>query len=163
MPPGSWLSHSIKEAAPLGSPFMVERELWQRELIGPGEREILTRLRTLRNQASHMQSFQITEHEAAAYIDTALSLTARPQLSERTTMTTTTDIVAKLWGLCNVLRDDGVTYNEYVTELDLSAVPEDARGGTRPKRPCCARTACRTAIDGDILAKREGHGTARLL
>lgn len=31
--------------------------------------------------------------------------------------TTTTDIVAKLWGLCNVLRDDGVTYNEYVTEL----------------------------------------------
>ncbi|TIM34157.1 MAG: SAM-dependent methyltransferase [Mesorhizobium sp.] len=32
-------------------------------------------------------------------------------------MTATTDIVAKLWGLCNVLRDDGVTYNEYVTEL----------------------------------------------
>lgn len=32
-------------------------------------------------------------------------------------MKTTTDIVAKLWGLCNVLRDDGVTYNEYVTEL----------------------------------------------
>lgn len=32
-------------------------------------------------------------------------------------MTSTTDIVAKLWGLCNVLRDDGVTYNEYVTEL----------------------------------------------
>lgn len=32
-------------------------------------------------------------------------------------MTTTSDIVAKLWGLCNVLRDDGVTYNEYVTEL----------------------------------------------
>lgn len=30
---------------------------------------------------------------------------------------TTTHIVAKLWGLCNVLRDDGVTYNEYVTEL----------------------------------------------
>jgi type I restriction enzyme M protein len=32
-------------------------------------------------------------------------------------MATTTDIVAKLWALCNVLRDDGVTYNEYVTEL----------------------------------------------
>ncbi|NIE79653.1 N-6 DNA methylase [Asaia sp. As-1742] len=32
-------------------------------------------------------------------------------------MSTTTDIVAKLWSLCNVLRDDGVTYNEYVTEL----------------------------------------------
>src|SRR6185503_8074685 len=32
-------------------------------------------------------------------------------------MTSTTDIVAKLWSLCNILRDDGVTYNEYVTEL----------------------------------------------
>lgn len=32
-------------------------------------------------------------------------------------MSTTTNIVAKLWSLCNVLRDDGVTYNEYVTEL----------------------------------------------
>lgn len=32
-------------------------------------------------------------------------------------MSTTTDIVAKLWNMCNVLRDDGITYNEYVTEL----------------------------------------------
>ena len=30
---------------------------------------------------------------------------------------TTHDIVAKLWTLCHILRDDGVTYNEYVTEL----------------------------------------------
>lgn len=29
----------------------------------------------------------------------------------------TYDIVTKLWGLCNLLRDDGVTYHEYVTEL----------------------------------------------
>jgi type I restriction enzyme M protein len=32
-------------------------------------------------------------------------------------MTTTSDIVAKLWNLCNVLKDDGVTYQAYVTEL----------------------------------------------
>jgi len=32
-------------------------------------------------------------------------------------MTTTQDIVAKLWNLCHVLRDDGITYHEYVTEL----------------------------------------------
>ncbi len=32
-------------------------------------------------------------------------------------MTTTTDIVAKLWNLCHVLRDDGITYHQYVTEL----------------------------------------------
>lgn len=27
------------------------------------------------------------------------------------------DIVAKLWNLCNALKDDGVTYHQYVTEL----------------------------------------------
>ena len=32
-------------------------------------------------------------------------------------MTKTIDIVQKLWNLCNVLRDDGVTYHQYVTEL----------------------------------------------
>jgi type I restriction enzyme M protein len=31
--------------------------------------------------------------------------------------TITHDIVAKLWNLCNVLKDDGVTYHQYVTEL----------------------------------------------
>ncbi len=30
---------------------------------------------------------------------------------------TTQDIVARLWSLCHVLRDDGTSYNEYVTEL----------------------------------------------
>ncbi|HOX51714.1 MAG TPA: type I restriction-modification system subunit M N-terminal domain-containing protein, partial [Fibrobacteria bacterium] len=32
-------------------------------------------------------------------------------------MASTSDIVARLWSLCNVLRDDGVTYQAYVTEL----------------------------------------------
>ncbi|MHC2795523.1 type I restriction enzyme M protein [Mesorhizobium jarvisii] len=62
-------------------------------------------------------------------------------------MTTTTDIVAKLWGLCNVLRDDGVTYNEYVTELTYllflkmleetgreNRLPENYRWGKLAKR-----------------------------
>ena len=30
---------------------------------------------------------------------------------------TTSEIVSKLWNLCNVLRDDGITYHQYVTEL----------------------------------------------
>ncbi len=29
----------------------------------------------------------------------------------------TNDIVGKLWNLCHILRDDGVTYHQYVTEL----------------------------------------------
>ena len=32
-------------------------------------------------------------------------------------VTATTDIVQKLWSLCHVLRDDGITYLQYVTEL----------------------------------------------
>src|SRR6266545_3223960 len=30
---------------------------------------------------------------------------------------TTTEIVQRLWNLCNILKDDGVTYHQYVTEL----------------------------------------------
>ena len=55
-------------------------------------------------------------------------------------MASTIDIVAKLWSLCHVLRDDGVTYNEYVTELTyllflkmLAEVP-DHNGGLREDR-----------------------------
>jgi len=32
-------------------------------------------------------------------------------------VSTTHDIVGKLWNLCNVLKGDGVTYHQYVTEL----------------------------------------------
>lgn len=32
-------------------------------------------------------------------------------------MSVTSDIVQKLWNLCHILRDDGVTYLQYVTEL----------------------------------------------
>ena len=29
----------------------------------------------------------------------------------------TQEIVNKLWNLCNVLRDDGITYHQYLNEL----------------------------------------------
>ncbi|MDZ7924338.1 MAG: type I restriction-modification system subunit M N-terminal domain-containing protein [Marinagarivorans sp.] len=32
---------------------------------------------------------------------------------------TNNDIVQKLWNLCDVLRDDGINYSDYVTELVL--------------------------------------------
>ncbi len=40
----------------------------------------------------------------------------------------TQNIVAKLCNLCNVLRDDGVTYHQYLTELTYSIVPENGGG-----------------------------------
>ena len=51
-------------------------------------------------------------------------------------MTSTQDIVAKLWSLCHVLRDDGVSYQEYVTELTfllfLKMMQETEREGRIP-------------------------------
>jgi type I restriction enzyme M protein len=55
-------------------------------------------------------------------------------------MSGTRDIVQRLWGLCNILRDDGITYQDYVTELTYllflkmlaeknqeSLIPDDCR------------------------------------
>lgn len=64
-------------------------------------------------------------------------------------MSTTTDIVAKLWSLCNVLRDDGITYNEYVTELTyllfLKMLEETGKEARLPEE-----------WRWSLLAKREG-------
>jgi type I restriction enzyme M protein len=52
-------------------------------------------------------------------------------------MTTTHDIVQKLWGLCDVLRDDGITYHQYVNELTwllfLKMAKETGREKDLPK------------------------------
>ena len=52
-------------------------------------------------------------------------------------LATTRDIVAKLWNLCHVLRDDGVSYSEYVTELTfllfLKMLAETGRENLLPK------------------------------
>lgn len=64
-------------------------------------------------------------------------------------METTQDIVAKLWSLCHVLRDDGITYNEYVTELTyllfLKMLAETERENRLP-----------TGYRWSELAQREG-------
>lgn len=66
-------------------------------------------------------------------------------------MASTTDIVAKLWALCNVLRDDGVTYNEYVTELTyllfLKMLQETGKEDRLPKQYRWAELAKREGMD----------------
>ncbi|MFZ5440929.1 MAG: N-6 DNA methylase [Myxococcota bacterium] len=51
--------------------------------------------------------------------------------------TATTDIVQKLWNLCTLLREDGVTYHQYVTELTyllfLKMMKEQGRETALPK------------------------------
>lgn len=49
---------------------------------------------------------------------------------------TNQEIVAKLWNLCNVLRDDGITYHQYVTELTYILFLKMAKEtGTEDKIP----------------------------
>ncbi len=66
-------------------------------------------------------------------------------------MTKTGDIVAKLWSLCHVLRDDGVTYNEYVTELTfllfLKMLEETKKEDRLPKMYRWRELAKREGLD----------------
>ncbi|MBD1865189.1 MULTISPECIES: N-6 DNA methylase [Trichocoleus] len=52
-------------------------------------------------------------------------------------MSATSDIVQKLWSLCHVLRDDGITYLQYVTELTyllfLKMMQETGNEGQLPE------------------------------
>jgi hypothetical protein len=50
---------------------VIERELWKSELISPEEREMMFKLRDLRNKASHLKDFELSEGEALNYIDIA--------------------------------------------------------------------------------------------
>ena len=52
---------------------------------------------------------------------------------------TNNDIVQKLWNLCDVLRDDGINYSDYVTEMVLllfiKMVHENTEAGTLENHP----------------------------
>ena len=64
-------------------------------------------------------------------------------------MTATHDIVARLWNLCHVLRDDGITYHEYVTELTyLLFLKMAAETGTEDQIPEGWRWGDLAALDG---------------
>lgn len=59
------------------------------------------------------------------------------------------EIVSKLWNLCNVLRDDGITYHQYVTELTYILFLKMAKEtGTEDKIPVAYRW--------DVLASKSG-------
>ena len=52
---------------------------------------------------------------------------------------TNNEIVQKLWNLCDVLRDDGINYSDYVTELVLllfiKMVHENTEAGVLKRHP----------------------------
>ena len=68
---------------------------------------------------------------------------------------TNQEIVAKLWNLCNVLRDDGITYHQYVTELTYILFLKMAKEtGTEDKIPEKYRW--------DRLAEKDGLALKKL-
>ncbi len=42
-------------------------------------------------------------------------------------------LVQKLWNYCNILRDDGLSYGDYVEQLTFLLVPEN--GGRAESKP----------------------------
>lgn len=63
----------------------------------------------------------------------------------------TADIVNKLWSLCHILRDDGITYTEYVTELTyllfLKMLEETNHQERLPEKYRWAGLASREGLD----------------
>lgn len=71
---------------------------------------------------------------------------------------TTREIVAKLWNLCHVLRDDGITYHQYVTELTCILFLKMAREtGAETAIPVDCRWNALTAASGIELKRRYKH------
>ena len=67
---------------------------------------------------------------------------------------TTQEIVSKLWNLCNVLRDDGITYHQYVTELTYILFLKMAKEtGAESQIPEACRWDSLTAKSGIELKK----------
>ncbi len=64
------------------------------------------------------------------------------------------EIVSKLWNLCNVLRDDGITYHQYVTELTYILFLKMAKEtGTEGRIPETYRWDALVKKDGIELKK----------
>ena len=58
---------------------------------------------------------------------------------------TTPSIVSKVWGMCNPLRDDGVSYQDYLEQLTYMIF---LKMSYEYSRPTTAKPASRRAADG---------------
>ncbi len=67
----------------------------------------------------------------------------------------TNDIVQKLWNLCNILKDDGITYHQYVTELTqlvFLKMAEEIDNESRLPQGC--RWSDLSGLEGTALDKK---------
>jgi type I restriction enzyme M protein len=64
----------------------------------------------------------------------------------------TASIVQKLWNYCNVLRDDGMSYGDYVEQLTYLLFLKMADERTR-QLDCCSRRNSTSSIHGVVLLR----------
>ena len=69
-------------------------------------------------------------------------------------MTTPQQIVAKLWNYCNVLRDDGLSYGDYVEQLTYLLFLKMAHERTQP--PWSQPSVVPAGFDWPALLGKEG-------
>ena len=63
-------------------------------------------------------------------------------------------IVQKLWNYCNVLRDDGISYGDYVEQLTYLLFLKMADEQTKP--PFRKESVVPVGLDWESLADKEG-------
>jgi type I restriction enzyme M protein len=72
--------------------------------------------------------------------------------------TSTSDIVQRLWNLCHVLRDDGITYHQYVTELTfllfLKMVKETGTEHRLPAGYCWSDLEAKAGLDQLVFYRK---------
>ncbi len=59
-------------------------------------------------------------------------------------------LVQKLWNYCNILRDDGLSYGDYVEQLTFLLFLKMADEQSRPRGSVFARGLARSAATGSL-------------
>ena len=78
-------------------------------------------------------------------------------------MAQSTQLVQKLWNYCNILRDDGLSYGDYVEQLTFLLFLKMADEQSPPissALPACASPSCKTPSPVNWYSNR-GHDENR--
>jgi hypothetical protein len=79
-------------------------------------------------------------------------------------MTTPTALVSKLWNYCSILRDDGLSYGDYVEQLTVgSGGPAPSGFALRFAQPGCLASLALWAADGRLSPLRSDSLASRRL
>ena len=61
-------------------------------------------------------------------------------------MTTSSSVGQKLWNYCNILRDAGLSYGDYLEQLTYLIFLKMMDERSRPPSPCCRTTSLHPSL-----------------